>query len=337
MAKRVRLLALGWVGLAMSALVFPALRAQEVKVKAPAWKQGMELQVRKVGEKEFTKDTKRYGLEVYKDENTGKLVYITETGSVATINEGKSTGVKDKAPEFKHGMELQVRKAGEKEFTKSTKTFSIEVFYDPVNSALIYITEIGTLSVVPVSAAPGESKDSTPSWQYAMELQARKAGEADFTKDTAKFGVEVFKDENNGNLIYICDTGSIAVVPGAKVEKAGEFPWKYAMELRVRKAGQPDFNDKTPKYGVEVFRDDRTGNGIYVSQFGSISIIGDMTKDAVKEKAPIWMHGMELKARKAGEAEFSNTTKRFSLEVFKDDSNGALVYATELGGVPVVK
>ena len=29
-----------------------------------------------------------------------------------------------------------------------------------------------------------------------------------------KFGIEVFRDENNGNWIYICENGSIAVVPG---------------------------------------------------------------------------------------------------------------------------
>jgi hypothetical protein len=321
----------------MSALVF-GLHAQETKVKAPAWKQGMELQVRKVGEKEFTKDTKKYGLELYKDENTGKMVYISETGSVAVVNEAKATGVKDKAPDWKHGMELQVRKAGEKDFSKTTKTFSIECFYDPINSTLIYVTEIGSIAVVPVAKAPEASTDKAPTWMEAMELQARKAGEADFTKDTAKYGVEVFKDENNGNLIFISDVGSIAVVPGVEVAKTGNFPWKYAMELRVRKAGEPDFNKDTPKWGVEVFLDERTGNGVYISQNGNISVIGGMTKDEIKmAKAPQWMHGMEMQARKAGEAEFSKTTKRYSVEVFKDENSGNMIYATELGAVPVVK
>jgi len=52
-----------------------------------------------------------------------------------------------------------------------------------------------------------------PRWLHAMELKARKAGEASFTKETKKYGVEVFRDENTGNLIYISETGSIAVVP----------------------------------------------------------------------------------------------------------------------------
>lgn len=56
-------------------------------------------------------------------------------------------------------------------------------------------------------AKPAESK-------YGLEMQVRKAGEAGFNKDTKKYGVEVYRDENNGNLVYISETGSIAVVPG---------------------------------------------------------------------------------------------------------------------------
>jgi hypothetical protein len=47
-----------------------------------------------------------------------------------------------------------------------------------------------------------------------MDLRVRKAGELDFTPQTKKWGIEVFKDGNNGNLIYISETGSISVVPG---------------------------------------------------------------------------------------------------------------------------
>jgi hypothetical protein len=49
--------------------------------------------------------------------------------------------------------------------------------------------------------------------QHGFELRVRRAGEAKFTKDTKTFGIEVFRDENNGNLVYISETGSIAVVP----------------------------------------------------------------------------------------------------------------------------
>lgn len=51
-----------------------------------------------------------------------------------------------------------------------------------------------------------------PKWSHGLMLRARKGDEPDFTKDTKKYGVEVFVDENNGNLIYISENGSIAVV-----------------------------------------------------------------------------------------------------------------------------
>ena len=51
-----------------------------------------------------------------------------------------------------------------------------------------------------------------PKWSHGLMLRARKGDEPDFTKDTKKYGVEVFVDENNGNLIYISEAGSIAVV-----------------------------------------------------------------------------------------------------------------------------
>lgn len=70
---------------------------------------------------------------------------------------------------------------------------------------------LGTLVSIPlVYAQPDKAK--APTWTHGMELRARKAGEPDFNKDTKKYGIEVFKDENNGNLIYISETGSISVV-----------------------------------------------------------------------------------------------------------------------------
>ena len=59
-----------------------------------------------------------------------------------------------------------------------------------------------------------ENKVKAPTWLYGLNLKSRKASEFDFNKDTKKYGIEVFKDEENGNLIYISETGSIAVVPG---------------------------------------------------------------------------------------------------------------------------
>lgn len=59
-----------------------------------------------------------------------------------------------------------------------------------------------------------EGQIKGPKWQYGLGTRVRGGNEADFNKDTKKVGIEVYRDENNGCLIYVSETGSIAVVPG---------------------------------------------------------------------------------------------------------------------------
>ena len=44
-----------------------------------------------------------------------------------------------------------------------------------------------------------------------MDLRVRKGGVKEW-KDAAKFGIEVYRDNTTGNLVYISETGAIAVV-----------------------------------------------------------------------------------------------------------------------------
>jgi hypothetical protein len=55
--------------------------------------------------------------------------------------------------------------------------------------------------------------EKAPKWIHGLDLKARPAGQLDWDKAT-KYGIEVFRDENNGNLVYITEKGYIAVVPG---------------------------------------------------------------------------------------------------------------------------
>jgi hypothetical protein len=61
------------------------------------------------------------------------------------------------------------------------------------------------------SARAQDAKE--PKWLYGLGLKVRKGTESEFTKDTKKIGLEVFRDENNNNLIYITEAGAIAVAP----------------------------------------------------------------------------------------------------------------------------
>jgi hypothetical protein len=243
--------------------------------KAPDWRHAMDLSVRKAGEAKFTKDTKRYGVEVFLDENTGNLIYVCESGSIAVVPSGGAAapGGNAKAPEWTHGMELWVRKAGERDFNKDTKKWGVEVFRDENNGNLVYISETGNIAVVSGVTTKGEK---APEWKYGFEVSARKSDEAEFSDKTKRYNIEVFQDENNGNAIYMCETGSIAVLPGVKVastEKVKAPSWQYASNLAVRKASEEKFTSTTKKYGVEFYKDENDGVMVSISELGSIAII----------------------------------------------------------------
>ena len=81
---------------------------------------------------------------------------------------------------------------------------------------------------------------------------------------------------NNGNLIFLCETGNLAVTPGRKNLKAPtanvkEPIWTHGLNLKVRKAGEKEFSDKTTIYGAEVFRDENLGATLYIAENGSLS------------------------------------------------------------------
>src|SRR5262249_5150147 len=140
--------------------------------------------------------------------------YISETGSIAVIP-AKLTAKDDtgKGPAWQHGLELAVRKAGEQKFTTDTKKYGIEVFIDENNGNQISITETGAITVVPAKFAKATAAGATqsPDWKAALELEVRKAGEKDF-KGARKFGLELYNDLNNGNNLYITETGELAAV-----------------------------------------------------------------------------------------------------------------------------
>jgi hypothetical protein len=75
-----------------------------------------------------------------------------------------------------------------------------------------FIVGAATVGFLPKVYAQGP-KIKAPEWHYGMSLKARQGPEGDFGPMTKKIGVEVYKDENNGNIIYVSETGSIAVLP----------------------------------------------------------------------------------------------------------------------------
>ena len=100
------------------------------------------------------------------------------------------------------------RKADEVDFTKTTKSYGIEVFQDPNSGATLYLCETGSIAAANVAEA---KTGQGVKWSHSFALKARKGGQKDFDK-ASKYGIEVFEDKNTGTMIYISETGSIAVV-----------------------------------------------------------------------------------------------------------------------------
>ena len=72
---------------------------------------------------------------------------------------------------------------------------------------------LGTLAAQNLPYAHAQQEPKGPKWLHGLGLKVRAGNEDNFTDKTKKIGIEVFRDENNGNLIYVSETGSISVVP----------------------------------------------------------------------------------------------------------------------------
>jgi hypothetical protein len=175
---------------------------------SPKFHHGLTLKVRGVKDADFGK-ARPFGTEASKLGSTGDLLYITETGAIATTAApAQEPGDSPKKPRFLHGLALQSRKADEGDFTSATRTYSVEVLNDPNSGSLVYLCETGSIAAIAGVANVDSNKGIR--WSHSFLLRARKPKE-DFEK-AAKYGVEVFVDQNTGCYVYICEIGSIAVV-----------------------------------------------------------------------------------------------------------------------------
>src|SRR5207247_2101816 len=109
--------------------------------------------------------------------------------------------------------------------------------------------------------------------------------------------MEVFRDPNSDNWIYITDIGNIASCnakgnqgnPGQKPE------WIHSVDLKVRKGGVKEWKGPN-EYGIEVYRDGNTGCLVYVTENGFVAIAPEGKKVEIPKgqpaKAPEWLHGL---------------------------------------------
>ena len=309
------------------------------KPKELQWTHAFDLACRKFGEDKFTKDTKKYGVEAFKDNNNGLGLFVAQTGSIAVTHGFAALQpplAKSEGPKWLTGLDLPARKAGEKSFTKETKVHSMEVFLDPNTENWLYITEKGNLASTGAKTKAGGG-NAAPKWLHSVDLSVRKGGVKEW-KGAAKFGVEVYRDGNTGNLIFISETGQIAVSPEATPVKGdGKAPeWLHGLDLSCRKHDEKSFTKDTQKFGVEVFHDATTAHYLFICETGTIAVAPapkEVKAPTPNVKEPRWTHGLNVKARAFGEKDFSDKTKVYGAEVFGDDNVGVMLYVCETGAI----
>ncbi|MBY0521992.1 MAG: hypothetical protein K2R98_01250 [Gemmataceae bacterium] len=324
------LAAIGMIGLESS-----FVRAQ-AKSKPAIWWWSIDVKARMGGTSDWDK-ARKIGIEVYKDENSGNLIYISETGHTAVVPAGATA--KPAAPKgasWLWGLNLKARMGGNADFDKARK-YGIEVFKDEQNGHLIYLCETGAFAVIAGGNVAKPDVSKTPTWMWDTDIKVRPAGIADWDK-SRNFGNEVFKDENAGNLVYINETGAIAVIPAGKTtkpEKSKPALWMWDLDLKARPGGIDDWN-KARKYGTEVYKDDNGGNLIYLSETGSLAVLsaGAVTKPTATKK-PNWLFDLDLKARPAGVDDWDKSRK-FGNEIYKDEYANNLVFLCETGFIAVI-
>jgi hypothetical protein len=341
---RFGLRALCLLGFALFCFTFTTVYGQEKKLKELNWSHAFDLACRKNNEKDIDKNTKRWGVEAFRDNNTGLGFYISETGCIAAAPNFATVNVPitpSKGPEWKTGVDMPTRKAGVIKWEKTTKVHSMEIFRDPNVDNWLYITDAGNIATTTGKLFPGgPGKD--PKWVHSVDLQVRKGGVKDW-KDAAKYGIEVYRDGNTGSLIYVTEHGHVAMIPEyteVKEVKETKSPlWLHGLDLSCRRSDEKAFSKDTRKFGVEVYHDVMTGNLIFISETGCISVAqapANIKAPTANAKEPSWTHGLNVRCRKYGEKEFTDKTQAFGAEVFVDENVGAILYINEKGNITTV-
>jgi hypothetical protein len=235
-------------------------------------------------------------------------------------------------PKFLYGHDLRVRMGGKPDFDKDTPRIGVEFYHDEVRNAIIAISESGALAVTPAGEI---GTDRTCKWLTAHDLSARKVGEIEFTQKTKKYGVELFRDLGTNQLLYVCQTATLAFAPvpaGLVTDKGPK--WHHAYEARVRAHEQVSF-DNAKKIGIEVFTDENTGGLMYITEPGGIATAPAPATEPDSKRTslpPKTLYGLELRVRGATEPDFTDKTRWIEVEVFEDqNANNLLFYITEAG------
>lgn len=212
------------------------------------------------------------GVEAFRETSSNSALYATQTGLVA-LADAPGKPAADGDAEFRHSLALQVRAATEDRFGSGSKRVAVECFRDERTGAAIYTSDAG-FAVLSKPSQPAAGAVQAPVALYGLSVRVRKPATAPATGVvTAVLGVEVYSDPNTGGLLYVSETGSLAVAPAAAEPGGGQgATWMRGFAVAARPGGSADFKDAKP-VTVEVYADPNSGNTLYVTDSGAIAVL----------------------------------------------------------------
>jgi hypothetical protein len=257
---------------------FKGLKVPITPSKGPKWFTGLDLPTRKFGVKKFAKDTPVQCMEIFRDPNVDNWLYITDKGNIAATNGKLHPGETNKTPKWVHSVDLKVRK-GNGDWDTANK-YGIEVYYDGNSGNHIFATETGNVAIIPQNKDLEPDKGVAPTLLHGLDLKCRRHDEKAFSDTTRVFGVEVYHDTSTGNLVYVSETGHIALMTApanlkvpAKKEDIKRPDWTHGLNVKCRKHREDKFSDETKAFGVEVFTDPNVGSTVYINELGAIAVM----------------------------------------------------------------
>ena len=236
----------------------------------------LDMACRKFGEADIDKKTKRWGVEAFRDDNTSAAsgFYISRPvaspraefqGPVAAAQSEQGPRVEDRARISPHeGRRQQVR--------QGDQVHSMEVFRDPNVEIWLFISEQGNIAATNGKLFPAPST-RPPNGSTASICKSAKAASRN-SRTPRKFGIEVYptatrqprlRHRERRHRHHPRNQGSPRrqrKIPGLAARPRSS----------CRKHDEKSFTEKTRKFGVEVYHDVTTGNLIFISETGSISV-----------------------------------------------------------------
>ena len=185
--------------------------AAQQKPKELQWTHAFDLSCRQATARRSSPRTRqKFGVEAFKDNNNDLGVCTSPrpapSPSASGFQDLKVPLRTARAPTGSPASTCPLARPARRSSRKDTKVHSMEVFRDPNTDNWLYITEKGNLAATAGKRQAARPATRRPSGSTASICDVRKGGVKDW-KDAAKFGIEVYRDGNTGNLIYISETG----------------------------------------------------------------------------------------------------------------------------------